>query len=586
MSHPMADREHEFRIIVIGGMLLSLNCGFMNGVTVLREPSQTTTHVTGTSTDFGVGIGLWDWHDLYFYGGLLLVYTTSCAISASQTPSKKFSASNRYGRVLFLSSSVILVSSIFAVLFRERPEIYQMTVTASAGLMNGAMSRYSGNITRVGHVSGTSSDFGVLLGRVVMGQTEVLWKVQILSMTLFTFWLGAVIVQWVEPLLGDGVLFVNVVFMVIVGITYMVYCHYTDFNTMTPTKEIKKDLESMNDDLILNMDSNRITSISDPGVRATMSHSFRPSEALAKRNSEGSLMYVDEADHDFDLSKMEIERLHLSVDRLATPAKPVQPGSMEDKEWAEFLFIMIGASLLALNAGIVNALSSLSTRGLLTANVSGTWTRFGLTVFSFDSSDYETLMEASVLLSTFIFGSFVAGLMSSTSVFRLGYSYGRILFMVTALLFLAAGCRIWSPGSMWYYGLSTMACGLQNGMVTKYSGGVIRTTFTSGGFADIGGILGRISQGCHDDAWLLKVLVPLVTSFILGGTIGLVLHNRLEDFAPLVPATFMGVVFVSYIIGVKYVSGTELSYTQLIVGKYTYPEVKSMLRESLFTRAK
>lgn len=237
-----------------------------------------------------------------------------------------------------------------------------MTVTASAGLMNGAMSRYSGNITRVGHVTGTSSDFGVLLGRVVMGQKEVLWKVKILSMTLFTFWLGAVIVQWVEPLLGDGVLFVNVVFMVIVGITYMVYCHYTDFNTTTPPTKARKDMESMNDDLILNSDSNRITAVSDPGVRATMSHSIRPSEAVAKRNTEGSLMYVDDCDHDFDLSKHDIERLHLSVDRLATPDKPVKPETMQDKEWAEFLFIMIGASLLALNAGIVNALSSLSTR--------------------------------------------------------------------------------------------------------------------------------------------------------------------------------------------------------------------------------
>eukprot|EP00603_Paraphysomonas_imperforata_P014541 CAMPEP_0114473938 /NCGR_PEP_ID=MMETSP0104-20121206/13274_1 /TAXON_ID=37642 ORGANISM="Paraphysomonas imperforata, Strain PA2" /NCGR_SAMPLE_ID=MMETSP0104 /ASSEMBLY_ACC=CAM_ASM_000202 /LENGTH=356 /DNA_ID=CAMNT_0001648207 /DNA_START=1 /DNA_END=1072 /DNA_ORIENTATION=+ len=352
----------------------------------------------------------------------------------------------------------------------------------------------------------------------------------------------------------------------------MVYCHYTDFKSMNKSQG-GSGVESMNNDLMLNSDSNRITAVSDPGVRATMSHHVRPSEAVSKRNTEGSaLVFVNESDHDFDVSQQDAERLHLNIDRLATPDKPIPPSSMQDREWTEFLFI----------AGIVNALSSLSTRGLLTANVSGTFTRFGLTAFSFDSADYETLMESVVLISTFIGGSFIAGLMSSTSVFRLGYSYGRILFMVTVLFALAAGCRIWNPGSMWYYGLSALACGLQNGMVTKYSGGVIRTTFTTGSIADIGGILGRMAQGHYDDAWLLKVLIPTVVAFILGGSIGNVLHNKLDDSAPMVPAAFMGLLFVSYIIGVKYVSGTELSYAQLIVGKYTYPEVKSMLRETLF----
>jgi hypothetical protein len=34
-TNPMADRKHEFNIIVIGGMLLSLNCGFLNGIDAL-----------------------------------------------------------------------------------------------------------------------------------------------------------------------------------------------------------------------------------------------------------------------------------------------------------------------------------------------------------------------------------------------------------------------------------------------------------------------------------------------------------------------------------------------------------------------
>ena len=107
--------------------------------------------------------------------------------------------------------------------------------------------------------------------------------------------------------------------------------------------------------------------------------------------------------------------------------------------------------------------------------------------------------------------------------------------------------------------------------------GVIRTTNVTGGFADIGGILGRMIKGNFNDLWQLKVLVPLVVAFIMGGSIGFVLYEELDDSAPVVSAMFMGVITISYIFGVKYVSGTEVSYTQLIFGKYTYPEIKKFV---------
>ena len=87
----------------------------VSGATLLRDPSHTTTHHTGNTTRFGIAIANLDIHDIYFYGGLLVVYTCGSVIAGSLTPSKKFSVSNGYGRVLFLSSVMVIISSFIAM---------------------------------------------------------------------------------------------------------------------------------------------------------------------------------------------------------------------------------------------------------------------------------------------------------------------------------------------------------------------------------------------------------------------------------------------------------------------------------------
>ena len=85
------------------------------------------------------------------------------------------------------------------------------------------------------------------------------------------------------------------------------------------------------------------------------------------------------------------------------------------------------------------------------------------------------------------------------------------------------------------------------------------------------------------DVWQLKVLLPLVCSFICGGALGKFLSDTLDVYAPLADATLMVVITALYLIFLKKLSGTSLSYLQLITGKYTYPEIKKIIRETVFS---
>ncbi len=70
--------------------------------------------------------------------------------------------------------------------------------------------------------------------------------------------------------------------------------------------------------------------------------------------------------------------------------------------------------------------------------------------------------------------------------------------------------------------LVSLACGLQNGMCTTFSGAVIRTTHMTGILTDMGLVLGQATfyPRTRKHLWKLKVLLPLYGSFCFGGVIG------------------------------------------------------------------
>jgi len=171
----------------------------------------------------------------------------------------------------------------------------------------------------------------------------------------------------------------------------------------------------------------------------------------------------------------------------------------------------------------------------------------------------------------------MSGMLSGSRAFSIGFSYGRVLMLASILFSLAAFFSVQYPDTMLYYCFSAIGCGVQNGMITKYSGGVIRTTNVTGGMADVGGILGRMIKGNFADSWQLKVLLPIISSFIFGGMIGKVTYQELEEYAPIVNAAFMVCLTMVYVISVKVVSQTELSLFQLLTGKYTFPQVRDTI---------
>ena len=88
--------------------------------------------------------------------------------------------------------------------------------------------------------------------------------------------------------------------------------------------------------------------------------------------------------------------------------------------------------------------------------------------------------------------------------------------------------------------------GLQNGMVSAYSGAVIRTTHVTGIFTDLGIYLGHLLRGLPVDRLRLRVCVLVATGFMLGSVVGAGLFRAMQERSLLVPAALTGVCGLGY----------------------------------------
>lgn len=195
----------------------------------------------------------------------------------------------------------------------------------------------------------------------------------------------------------------------------------------------------------------------------------------------------------------------------------------------------VGGGALAFIAGMVNAAGYMGFRHQSISNLTGSTTLLGISLGIGDGA--EALHWALSLLA-FMLGAMASGAIVQKGTLELGRPYGMALLLESSLLFAAVPLldREWSVG-LW---LASMACGLQNGMVSTYSGAVFRTTHVSGMFTDLGIYLGHRLRGLEVDGLRVSVCVLVIGSFMLGGVGGAMLFAYLGERSLLIPAVLTG----------------------------------------------
>ena len=204
-------------------------------------------------------------------------------------------------------------------------------------------------------------------------------------------------------------------------------------------------------------------------------------------------------------------------------------------------WVWVGAVTLACVGGMVNVIGYLGFEHQAVSHLTGTTSLLGAALAH---GEWRAVRHLWAMLIAFCLGAMLSGLIIQDSTLRLGRRYGVALALEALLLATAVPLfeRQQLNGAL----LAAMACGLQNAMVTTYSGAVVRTTHLSGRFTDLGIGLGHLARGMPLQVRRLTLSGMIISGFLTGGVLGAWLFGALQYRALLVPAALTGLTGIGY----------------------------------------
>lgn len=204
--------------------------------------------------------------------------------------------------------------------------------------------------------------------------------------------------------------------------------------------------------------------------------------------------------------------------------------------WVEF-----GSFILALVAGFINSIGLLGFNHQSISHLSGTATIIGTGMIT---SSLIDIFHLFMILFSFVVGAAISGYSLRSGALRLGRHYSLLLSLES--IFLLGSVYFLTNDSLYGHYLASAACGLQNALVTTFSGAIIRTTHVTGIFTDLGIMIGAKLRGEQFDKRKALLFVLIITGFILGGTIGAVAFGLLKFKALFIPAGVCMLLAISY----------------------------------------
>ena len=204
-------------------------------------------------------------------------------------------------------------------------------------------------------------------------------------------------------------------------------------------------------------------------------------------------------------------------------------------------WVWIGAIALACIAGMVNVIGYLGFEHQAITHLTGTTSLLGAALAH---GDWRAVGHLWGVLIAFCSGAVLSGLIIQDSTLRLGRRYGVVLALESLLLATAVPLLVHSQ--IWGMWLAAMACGLQNAMVSTYSGSVVRTTHLSGMFTDLGIGLGHLIRGMPLPMRRLTLSGLIISGFLASGIRGAWAFGVWRYHALLIPSALTGLTGVGY----------------------------------------
>ena len=211
------------RWVWVGAGSLACIAGMVNAVGFLGFEHQAVTHLTGTTTLFGVAIASGDLDSARRLLGVLVAFVLGAAVGGMIVQDSALRLGRRYGVALALESSLLFAA---VPLFKHEQLAGMLLAAMACGLQNAMATTYSGAVVRTTHVSGMFTDLGIGLGHALRRMPLPTRRLLLSTLIIAGFFVGSVLGALAFLRVGYDALWIPATLTGVVGIGYASYRHF------------------------------------------------------------------------------------------------------------------------------------------------------------------------------------------------------------------------------------------------------------------------------------------------------------------------------------------------------------------------
>jgi uncharacterized membrane protein YoaK (UPF0700 family) len=231
--------RREAIYVLMGAVIVAINTGFVNGVTMsgtfledsesviedsdyINKSKQGVSGTGGSFTGNAIALVTGDWANYSNTTYLLLAYIFGAFIPAIITPrAHKHVIEPKYGPTFMIGALFLLASSLCATFGVPSRFIFYFA-TAALGVQNGIASIYSANLIRC-TLTGTSTDLGLIFAQALRGEFKKFIRGTLICIIVTNYWIGGMISVPIVNALGTRSMYVAAGMYFLLGCLCILY---------------------------------------------------------------------------------------------------------------------------------------------------------------------------------------------------------------------------------------------------------------------------------------------------------------------------------------------------------------------------
>lgn len=180
-------------------VILIFNSGWVDSVVLYNSFGASVAVMSGNLRILGHSITSGDMFFAYKVAVLICGFVIGSAINGAIIKTPAYVVSENHTKSLVLQSAIMLTGTILIDVFSNSRVIDDLFLAMAMGMQNSFTTLFFGGFARTTHMTGTTTDIGIEIGKVLKGDRSNIWKIPFYLTCMIMFVIGnAVGVLWVK----------------------------------------------------------------------------------------------------------------------------------------------------------------------------------------------------------------------------------------------------------------------------------------------------------------------------------------------------------------------------------------------------